>query len=73
MTAPRTAPRQRAGWLTTKAEGKPVPFSLSPNRELECMECDAVSKDRDSFIEHKCRKAQAPKAGPAATAEKIDV
>lgn len=53
---------RRAGWLTTKAGGKPVPFAMEGGK-LVCMTCEAAHADRDSFIKHNCAPTAAKKAG----------
>ena len=54
---------QRAGWLTTKAAGKPVPFAMEGGK-LVCMTCEAAHADRDKFIGHGCTPAVAPPVEP---------
>ncbi len=54
--------RQRAGWLTTKAAGKPVPFAMEDGK-LVCMTCEAAHADRDKFIAHSCTPTAAKKVG----------
>ncbi len=54
--------RQRAGWLATKAAGKPVPFALEGGK-LVCMDCNSAYADRDGFIAHTCAAVKAAKAG----------
>ena len=55
--------RQRAGWLTTSAAAKPVPFELEDGK-LVCMDCSTSHADRDAFIKHICAgTVKAAKAG----------
>ncbi len=53
---------QRAGWLTTKAAGKPVAFAMEGGK-LVCMTCEATHADRGAFIKHSCTPTAAKKVG----------